>query len=55
MSTGTLAVGCERGIFIWNVEFSKIHVKPSINNICKFVKNDHRYVTGLSWNKMVKI
>lgn len=53
LSVGTLAVGCEKGIFIWTIEFSNIHVRPSVNNVCKFVRDDHRYITGLSWNKMV--
>lgn len=53
LSTGTLAVGCERGIFIWNIEFSLLHARPTISNVCDFVRDDHRYITGLSWNKMV--
>jgi len=53
LSVGTLAVGCEKGIFIWTIEFSNIHVRPTVNNVCKFVRDDHRYITGLSWNKMV--
>lgn len=53
MSTGTLAVGCEKGIFIWTVEFSNMHARPSVNNVGKFTRDDHRYITGLSWNKMV--
>ncbi|KAL5238563.1 hypothetical protein ACI65C_005973 [Semiaphis heraclei] len=52
LSIGTLAVGCENGIFIWTVEFSNMHVRPTVNNVCKFVRDDHRYITGLSWNKM---
>ncbi|XP_050438537.1 aladin-like isoform X2 [Adelges cooleyi] len=52
LSTGTLAVGCERGIFIWNIEFSLLHARPTISNVCDFVRDDHRYITGLSWNKM---
>ncbi|XP_022180553.1 aladin-like isoform X2 [Myzus persicae] len=52
LSIGTLAVGCEKGIFIWTIEFSNIHVRPTVNNVCKFVRDDHRYITGLSWNKM---
>jgi len=52
-SSDTLAVGCEKGIFIWTVEFSNLHIKPIVNNVCRFIRNDHRYVTGLSWNKMV--
>lgn len=55
LSIGTLAVGCEEGIFIWTIEFSNILVKPIVNNTCKFIRDDHRYVTGLSWNKMVNI
>jgi len=51
-SMGTLAVGCEKGIFIWDIEFSNMHVKPAVNNICKFVRDDHRYISGLSWNKL---
>lgn len=54
LSMDTLAIGCEKGIFIWTIEFNNIHMKPTINNVCKFVRNDHRYITGLSWNKMVK-
>lgn len=53
LSTGTLAVGCEKGIFIWTIEFTNLHIKPVVNNVDKFVRNDHRFVTGLSWNKMV--
>jgi len=52
LSTGTLAVGCENGIFIWTVQYTSLHVKPVVNIVCKFVRNDHRFVTGLSWNKM---
>jgi len=55
LSIGTLAVGCEKGIFIWTVEFSNMHVRPTVNNVCKFVRDDHRYITGLSWNKMVTL
>lgn len=55
LSTGTLAVGCEKGIFMWNIEYTNLHVKPSINNDCAFIRPDHRYITGLSWNKMVNI
>lgn len=54
-SIGTLAVGCEKGIFIWSIEFSTINVRPAVNNDCKFFRDDHRYITGLSWNKMVNI
>lgn len=52
LSIGTLAVGCEKGIFIWTIEFSNLSVRPTINNVCKFIRDDHRYITGLSWNKM---
>ncbi|XP_050530915.1 aladin-like isoform X2 [Daktulosphaira vitifoliae] len=52
LSTGTIAVGCEKGIFIWNIEFSVLHARPSVNNVSEFVRDDHRYITGLSWNKM---
>ncbi|VVC42525.1 WD40/YVTN repeat-like-containing domain,WD40 repeat [Cinara cedri] len=52
MDTGTLAVGCEKGIFIWNVECTNLHQRPSVNNVCTFVRKDHRYINGLSWNKM---
>ncbi|XP_025419374.1 aladin-like [Sipha flava] len=51
-SVGTLAVGCEKGIFIWTIEFSNIHIRPAVNNKCKLVRDNHRYITGLSWNKM---
>lgn len=53
LSSGTIAVGCEKGIFIWSIEFSNIHVRPAINNDCKLFREDHRCITGLSWNNMV--
>lgn len=54
-SIGTLAVGCEKGIYVWAIEFSNIHIRPTVNKICKLVRDNHRYITGLSWNKMVNI
>lgn len=52
-SASELAVGCESGVIIWNVDPNSVITRPSTINTVLLTRSNHKYVTSLAWSPMV--
>ncbi|KAF5283918.1 hypothetical protein FQR65_LT13679 [Abscondita terminalis] len=51
LSNFEIAVGCEFGILIWNIDQNSLITKHSINNVTVLHRLDHKPVVSIAWNK----
>lgn len=51
LSASELAVGCSKGVYVWNIEPNSIVTKPSITCATLLSRPGHKYVTSVSWNQ----
>uniref|UniRef100_A0A1Y1ND83 Aladin seven-bladed propeller domain-containing protein n=2 Tax=Photinus pyralis TaxID=7054 RepID=A0A1Y1ND83_PHOPY len=49
-SNSELAVGCENGIFVWNIDQTSMITRPSINNASILRRINHVPVVSIAWS-----
>ncbi|KAF5291841.1 hypothetical protein FQA39_LY14178 [Lamprigera yunnana] len=51
LSNTEIAIGCETGIIVWNVDDTSLITRPSINNATILQRSSHAPVVSLAWSR----
>ncbi|XP_017779368.1 PREDICTED: aladin-like [Nicrophorus vespilloides] len=50
MSNSDIAVACESGIIVWNVDPNSVVTRPSMNHAIILSRTDHNMILSISWS-----